>query len=373
MIVGLSEDAAIRQCAEGAQIAPMTAPQTRWPIRLPMTLIINDFVFDATKPDPIIGFMVIPARSQGLNKNNIPSSASVPRNADAATRCSVHRQRSRLEHSLVQRNHVRIAYWIARAVIHTGAERRSAVEQTHKLVSPHYLLYIAIDESTSPRIQPNDLKDYNVKFLLCILLILNFGSAPLIARQQKVVDKSALADQVRTEFLHSWNAYKKYAWGEDGLKPISKKPYRWHSASLMITPLDAMDTMLLMGLTEEADSTREYIVRHLSFDHDFFVDSFEITIRLLGGLLSTYQMTGDTRLLAMAEDLGDRLLPIFRTPTGIPYSDVNLRTGEIRNPRTNPGRLWARRRERSFRTSRCSPPGKTSSRTGRASPFPCRW
>ena len=29
--------------------------------------------------------------------------------------------------------------------------------------------------------------------------------------------------------------------------------------------------------------------------------NFEITIRLLGGLLSSYQLTGDKRLLALAE------------------------------------------------------------------------
>jgi hypothetical protein len=27
---------------------------------------------------------------------------------------------------------------------------------------------------------------------------------------------------VRAEFLHAWNGYKKYAWGHDDLKPLSK-------------------------------------------------------------------------------------------------------------------------------------------------------
>lgn len=173
--------------------------------------------------------------------------------------------------------------------------------------------------------------------VISVLLIVLYHNS-LQARQSTLIDKEALATEVRTEFLHAWNAYKKYAWGEDGLRPISKKPYRWHSASLMMTAVDAMDTMLLMGLKVEADSVREYIVANLSFDHDMFVDSFEITIRLLGGLLSVHQMTGDVRLLEMAEDLGNRLLPIFQTPTGIPYAEINLKTGEIRNPKTNPGK-----------------------------------
>ena len=33
-----------------------------------------------------------------------------------------------------------------------------------------------------------------------------------------------LANRVRTEFLHSWRAYERYAWGHDELRPISKTP-----------------------------------------------------------------------------------------------------------------------------------------------------
>ena len=150
-------------------------------------------------------------------------------------------------------------------------------------------------------------------------------------------EKARLAAEVKAEFLHSWNAYKKYAWGHDGLRPLSKSPYDWCSEPLLITPLDAMDTMILMGLKEEADSTREFILRTLSFDKDCYVKTFEVTIRLLGGLLSNYQLTGDERLLNLARDLANRLLPAFKSPTGFPYVEVNLKTGAVRGTRTNPG------------------------------------
>ncbi len=64
--------------------------------------------------------------------------------------------------------------------------------------------------------------------------------------------------------------------------------------------------------------------------------NFEITIRLLGGLLSGYQLSGDERLLHKAEDLGTRLLPVFDSPTGLPYVEVNLHTGKTRGTQTNP-------------------------------------
>ncbi|MEY2482651.1 MAG: degradation enhancer, mannosidase alpha-like 2, partial [Verrucomicrobiota bacterium] len=37
-----------------------------------------------------------------------------------------------------------------------------------------------------------------------------------------------------------------------------------------------------------------------------------------------------------AEDLGNRLLPAFNSPTGLPYVFVNLRTGQVRDPVSNP-------------------------------------
>ena len=152
----------------------------------------------------------------------------------------------------------------------------------------------------------------------------------------QTTNRRALADQVRAEFLHAWNGYKKYCWGHDDLKPLSKTCHDWYAEPLLMTPVDALDTMILMGLRDEANSTREYIATHLSFDRDISVQNFEITIRLLGGLLSTYELTGDKRLLALAEDLGNRLLPIFASPTGIPYRYVNLKTTKIRGNVTNP-------------------------------------
>ena len=167
-----------------------------------------------------------------------------------------------------------------------------------------------------------------------ILILIACFATPLVYSQR--ADQSRLAADVRTEFLHAWNGYKKYAWGHDDLKPLSKTHHNWYAQPLLMTPVDSLDTMILMDLKDEAASTREYIVKNLSFDKDIEVQNFEITIRLLGGLLSSYQMTGDKRLLALAEDLGNRLLPVFDSPTGIPYRYVNLKTGKVRGERTNP-------------------------------------
>jgi mannosidase alpha-like ER degradation enhancer 2 len=145
-----------------------------------------------------------------------------------------------------------------------------------------------------------------------------------------------LAQRVKNEFLHAWRNYERYAWGHDALRPLSKTPHDWYGQSLLMTPVDALDTLILMNLDADVAKTKELIVRDLSFDRDIYVKNFEITIRLLGGLLSAYQLTNDKRLLQLAEELGNRLLPVFNSPTGLPYVYINLRTGQVRDPVTNP-------------------------------------
>jgi mannosidase alpha-like ER degradation enhancer 2 len=159
------------------------------------------------------------------------------------------------------------------------------------------------------------------------------------AATRGVFDRAALAGEVRDEFLRSWKAYKEHAWGHDELKPLSKAPRDWYGESLLMTPVDALDTMLLMGLKNEAEEATKLIVEKLSFDRDISVKNFEITIRLLGGLLSSYQMTGDERLLQLADDLGGRLLPVFDSPTGMPYMFINLKTGKPSGAKSNPAEI----------------------------------
>src|SRR5437763_6219112 len=179
-----------------------------------------------------------------------------------------------------------------------------------------------------------------ISTLLLVFSILTVFSAPSVMSQQSAVMGSAerhrIAEQVRAEFLHAWRGYQKYAWGHDDLRPLSKTSHDWYQQSLYMTPVDALDTMILMGLKDEAARTKEFIIASLSFDKDIYVKNFEVTIRLLGGLLSSYQLTGDKRLLSLAEDLGTRLLPVFDSPTGLPYRYVNLRTGQVRDPNSNP-------------------------------------
>lgn len=171
-----------------------------------------------------------------------------------------------------------------------------------------------------------------MKRALLMVLLLGIAIPPVAGAQPT-------SDSVKAQFLHAWQGYTSHAWGHDALRPLSKTPHDWYAHSLLMTPVDAFDTMILMGLTAEAAEAKALILAKLSFDHDMEVQSFEVTIRLLGGLLSAYQLDGDPRFLALAEDLGNRLLPTFNTPTGMPFRYVNLRTGAVRDSISNPAEI----------------------------------
>lgn len=192
-----------------------------------------------------------------------------------------------------------------------------------------------------------NMKNFKCFSVLVILLsVFTFkASAQGVETAMEVTDKSQtvnkkeMADMVRAEFLHAWKGYKTYAWGYDALQPLSKKPHNWYKKSLLMTPVDAFDTMILMDLTEEAGEARELIFKDLDFDVDMDVQNFEVSIRVLGGLLSAFELDGDRRFLSLAEDLANRLMKSFNSPTGMPYRYVNLKTGATSGPVSNPAEI----------------------------------
>ncbi|MCX6283499.1 MAG: glycoside hydrolase family 47 protein [Bacteroidetes bacterium] len=184
------------------------------------------------------------------------------------------------------------------------------------------------------------MKELFKKFLLlwCMLMIFSV-SAKNPPDKKFETDKAAMAERVKAAFLKGWLAYKTYAWGMDAVKPLSGKGQNWYDESLLMTPVDAFSTMCIMGLGKEKEEAKKLIFGKLDFNKDFEVQQFEITIRMLGGLLSSYQLDGDKRFLELAIDLGNRLLPVFNSPTGMPYKMINLKTGKVSGKISNPAEI----------------------------------
>lgn len=143
---------------------------------------------------------------------------------------------------------------------------------------------------------------------------------PTNQRQQSVVDA----------FKHAWMAYKKHSWGQDELKPISKTAHSWFNLGLTI--VDSLDTIYIMNLQEIFQEARDWVKSSLHLNVNRYNNLFEITIRIMGGLISAYHLSADRLFLNKAYDLGNRSLPAFDTRSHIPFSDINLSERKGKSP-----------------------------------------
>lgn len=126
---------------------------------------------------------------------------------------------------------------------------------------------------------------------------------------------------------HAWGGYVKYAFGFDDVEPIAKRGHNWLGKSgLAATIVDSLDTLYLMGMKKEFDYGRAFVLNSLHFDHPIWVSVFETNIRVVGGLLSAFELSGDVGFLGKAQECADRLLYAFNTETGIPDGMVHLQT-----------------------------------------------
>eukprot|EP00004_Rigifila_ramosa_P021518 TRINITY_DN5748_c0_g1_i1.p1 TRINITY_DN5748_c0_g1~~TRINITY_DN5748_c0_g1_i1.p1 ORF type:complete len:796 (-),score=157.68 TRINITY_DN5748_c0_g1_i1:14-2224(-) len=140
-----------------------------------------------------------------------------------------------------------------------------------------------------------------------------------------------------------------HAFPLDELKPLScRGRHRENRGSLddhigdyALTLVDSLSMLALLGNRTEFASRVDWVAANVRFDKDINVSVFELTIRMLGGLLSAHILAADPRLqlhpryqgglLTLATELGIRLSEAFNTPTGIPLHRIHLRRGVQRH------------------------------------------
>ncbi|XP_073000348.1 mannosyl-oligosaccharide 1,2-alpha-mannosidase MNS3 [Typha latifolia] len=152
--------------------------------------------------------------------------------------------------------------------------------------------------------------------------------------------------KVKEAFIHAWSGYRNYAMGYDELMPVSQRGTDG-LGGLGATVIDSLDTAIIMGANDVVSEAGMWIEKNLMtrISEKGQVNLFETTIRVLGGLLSAYHLSGGEHgvkgdsgipvlskgtkpevLLEIAKNLADRLLSAFTSsPTAIPFSDVILR------------------------------------------------
>jgi hypothetical protein len=158
-------------------------------------------------------------------------------------------------------------------------------------------------------------------------------------------DWSGQREAVKEVFKTTWEGYEKYAWGLDEYHPLTRKGKNMVEGGMGWIIVDALDTAIMMNLTSQVATAREWISTSLSYNANHDVNTFETTIRMLGGLLSAYYLSttfpnlapqrdddfnqpGEDLYIEKATDLADRLLGAYDSPSGIPYSSINLNTSQ---------------------------------------------
>lgn len=103
------------------------------------------------------------------------------------------------------------------------------------------------------------------------------------------------------------------------------------AGNFSLTLVDVLDTIVVLDDPKGFEDAVRNVIDWVSFDVNTKPQVFETTIRVLGGLLSGHTFADKAgqkfhipwyrgELLDMAYDLGQRMLPAFDTPTGIPFA-----------------------------------------------------
>lgn len=130
---------------------------------------------------------------------------------------------------------------------------------------------------------------------------------------------------VREEFQRSWDNYRKLAWKQDELAPITgtgAESFGGWGATLV----DALDSLWILGLKDEFYEAVEAVAAiDFGESETVAISVFETTIRYLGGLLSAYDLSGEQVLLDKAIQLGEMLYRAFDTePNNFPLDRLTL-------------------------------------------------
>lgn len=123
---------------------------------------------------------------------------------------------------------------------------------------------------------------------------------------------------VKETFERYWRSYESLAWAADGLAPLSGIPTneRGEWGAML---LENLDTLWIMGMHEDFEKAVA-AVSQIDFQATSSpeINTHDVNIRLLGGLLAAYDLSTDLRLLEKCIAVGDMLYSAFDTPNRMP-------------------------------------------------------
>ncbi|KAF7487767.1 Mannosyl-oligosaccharide 1, 2-alpha-mannosidase C52E4.5 [Sarcoptes scabiei] len=135
--------------------------------------------------------------------------------------------------------------------------------------------------------------------------------------ESKEIDEKR--EVIKAIMLRCWRAYSNKHWGRNDIRIRSDSfrrinlDFHYPDSNQSLTIVDALDTLLLMNLKEEYQIAREWILKNFSFiDSDQVVPILPTITNLVGGLLSSFAITGDIGLLRKAHRIASSILPALQ-------------------------------------------------------------
>lgn len=132
-------------------------------------------------------------------------------------------------------------------------------------------------------------------------------------------------ETLRNMTKEAWNAYRKNAWGGEALDPIDNitcsDSFGDDSGRTIIASLS---TLKVMGLEEEFNEAKKWVLEQMSFTNLEKDVSVKLTITdYIGGLLSAFALTADETFHQKANEIGEVVKIAFDPKSGLLHNTLN--------------------------------------------------
>ena len=164
------------------------------------------------------------------------------------------------------------------------------------------------------------------------LLLDNSFKYPEDSMNSNVSESEAMswALETREAMRHIWSGYKEAGFGSDEVKPVTGEPSNnWGGLSMSV--VDSLSTLWLMDMKEEFNDGVDWLANNLNVGNGTargLRSTFEITIRVLGGLVSAFDLSERPELLIKSRQVGDLRLGAFSSDDNLFQTHIDMGTGE---------------------------------------------
>lgn len=159
--------------------------------------------------------------------------------------------------------------------------------------------------------------------IVVVCFVLFFFLLPSAGGEQDNIDWAERADQVRQAANSAFSAYLKFGQNADDLAPLSKRGVVT-DIHAKATFFDSLSTLWVTGLHDDFNAAVEELTMNSGTSTGILSagKTFEYHIRVVGGLVGAYALSGRGELLSAAVEAAEGVLGAFslsETPVPVPH------------------------------------------------------